>query len=87
MIYTSQLAKEYLEQSQAIGEKNAEFESTIGLIIGQMSDSLINNNHSFKTSLDKQLDDDYIDYLEHAGIDVKCVGYKGLNTFEYKFTF
>lgn len=87
MMYTSQLAKEYLQQAQEMGKRNAEFESTIDSIIGQLRDSLINNSSSFKKVFDKQLNDDHISYLEHAGVDVKFTNYLGQGRYEYKFTF
>lgn len=86
MLYTPELAKEYLKQAQEIGKHNAEFENTVGLIIDQMRDSLFSNNHSFRKVLDKQLNDGHLDYLESAGIDVKFTNYLD-HRYEYKFTF
>lgn len=93
MLYTAELAKEYLEQSKDLGRRNREIENTAGLIVAQMSDSLIEGNGSFKKSLDKPLMDECADYLERSGIDVEFVGTsetKGLVnkvSYQYKFTF
>ncbi len=93
MLYTSQLAKEYLEQSKELGERNRRIENRVGLIVSQMSDSLISGNTSFTTTLDSELDDESRDYLSQAGIEAKLLDYgfkKGsimMSIYQYRFTF
>lgn len=96
MLYTSQLAKEYLEHSAEIGKRNAEIEKAVDPIIKQMGDTLFQNKNSFKKTMERPLKEECVDYLEHAGIDVKLesqYAQESANTFalkafyEYKFTF
>ena len=90
MLYTSQLAKEYLEQAQEVGKRNAEFENMVDPIINQMSSTLINNHNSFRKSMNKELSEECISYLEYAGIDVQFLGFGAIGnqrTCMYKFTF
>lgn len=96
MLYTAELAKEYLKHSEDIGWRNKQIENTVGLILSQMSDSLTQCLHSFKKSFTKPLENCCIDYLEHAGITVEFVstiedhnfgGVQHPTQYQYKFTF